>query len=51
MQIRLASAKDIDGIAHVHVASWQTTYPGIIADSVLSIRYISGLQGVPYYED
>jgi len=42
MRIRLASAQDIDGIAHVHIVSWQTTYPGIIADSVLSRLNVEG---------
>jgi len=36
MHIRLASDRDIGGIARVHVASWRSTYQGIIADSVLS---------------
>ena len=36
MKIRSAEQGDADGIAHVHVSSWQTTYAGIIADTVLA---------------
>jgi GNAT superfamily N-acetyltransferase len=33
--IRPATIKDADGIAYVHVRSWQETYRGLIPDSVL----------------
>lgn len=36
MQIRLATLADAPAIAHVHVASWRTTYAGIIPDAVLA---------------
>jgi GNAT superfamily N-acetyltransferase len=35
VQIRLAEPKDAAGIAHVHVSSWRTTYPGIVSAAVL----------------
>jgi L-amino acid N-acyltransferase YncA len=35
MNIRKASVEDAAGIAHVHVASWKTTYAGIMPDEVL----------------
>ncbi|MCP1307336.1 GNAT family N-acetyltransferase [Paenibacillus tyrfis] len=36
MNIRLASVRDIEGIARVHVESWKSTYDGIISESFLS---------------
>jgi len=33
--IRHAVSEDSPGIAHVHVGSWRTTYPGIVPSSVL----------------
>jgi ribosomal protein S18 acetylase RimI-like enzyme len=34
--IRPATLADAEGIAHVHIASWRTTYRGIISDEVLT---------------
>lgn len=34
--IRPATPADAEGIAHVHVASWRTTYRGILPDSLLA---------------
>jgi L-amino acid N-acyltransferase YncA len=39
MQIRRAKAEDAEAIARVHLASWKTTYPGIIPQD-----YIDGLK-------
>lgn len=39
MTIREAIAEDAAAIAHVHLASWKTTYPGIIPQA-----YIDGLR-------
>ncbi len=36
MQIRLATAIDARAIAEVHVASWRTTYAGLLPDEVLA---------------
>ncbi|WP_010497476.1 GNAT family N-acetyltransferase [Paenibacillus elgii] len=36
MNIRLASVRDIEGIARVHVESWKSTYCGIVSESFLS---------------
>lgn len=36
MKIRLASVKDVEGIARVHIESWRSTYKGIISESFLS---------------
>jgi hypothetical protein len=36
MRIRQATIDDVPGIAHVHVASWKSTYKGIISDEYLS---------------
>jgi len=36
MKIRPARVSDADGIAHVHVESWRSTYKGIIADDHLA---------------
>lgn len=36
MIVRPATASDADAIARVHVASWQTTYRGILADDYLA---------------
>jgi L-amino acid N-acyltransferase YncA len=33
--VRLANPKDASAIAHVHVASWRTTYAGIVPDEYL----------------
>jgi ribosomal protein S18 acetylase RimI-like enzyme len=38
ISIRLAEAADVPGIAAVHVASWQTTYPGIVAAGSIDRR-------------
>lgn len=38
MIIRTAQIEDAEGIAHVHVKSWQTTYTGIIPDEVIQSR-------------
>lgn len=49
MQIREASPEDAERIAWVHLESWKTTYPGIIAQS-----YIDGLKvedGVARWRD
>ncbi|MGH2583489.1 MAG: GNAT family N-acetyltransferase [Dehalococcoidia bacterium] len=35
MHIRDANCTDVEGIARVHVASWQTSYRGIVPDTVL----------------
>ena len=35
MKIRRATEKDLIGIAHVHVETWQSTYAGIIPDDYL----------------
>lgn len=35
-KIRRADAGDADGIARVHVASWQTTYAGVVAAETLA---------------
>ena len=35
MKIRRATEKDLIGIAHVHVETWQSTYKGIIPDEYL----------------
>jgi ribosomal protein S18 acetylase RimI-like enzyme len=35
MEIRKAVVGDATGIAHVHVASWKTTYAGIMPDEIL----------------
>ncbi|WP_314589866.1 GNAT family N-acetyltransferase [Paenibacillus terrigena] len=42
MRIRLATEKDIEGIARVHVESWRSTYQGIISESVLSNLTMEG---------
>lgn len=34
--IRVALPTDVNGIASVHVASWRSTYPGMIPASILS---------------
>jgi ribosomal protein S18 acetylase RimI-like enzyme len=39
MRIRPATVSDATAIAHVHLASWKTTYPGIIPQG-----YIDGLK-------
>jgi len=36
MKIRPARVSDADGIAHVHVESWRSTYEGIIAEDFLA---------------
>jgi ribosomal protein S18 acetylase RimI-like enzyme len=36
MQIRPATLEDVPGIARVHVASWRTTYVGIMPDELLA---------------
>ena len=36
--IRKAVLSDVEAIAKVHVASWQTTYPGILPDEVIKNR-------------
>lgn len=46
MQIRAACKNDIEGIAKVHVDSWQETYKGIIPDQFLeSLTYESREKG------
>lgn len=35
MEIRQADIRDAEGIAHVHVESWKTTYKGIVSDEYL----------------
>jgi len=35
VDIRLARPEDAAGIARVHVAAWQTTYRGLIADALI----------------
>lgn len=35
MRIRAAVAEDAAAIAHVHVASWRTTYRGVLPDALL----------------
>jgi len=39
MMVREAKVEDADAIARVHLASWKTTYPGIIPQ-----QYIDGLR-------
>ena len=41
MKIRQATLQDAQAIAHVHVASWQAGYKGLIADSYLQSLSIS----------
>ncbi|MGE7184258.1 N-acetyltransferase family protein [Peribacillus sp. NPDC006672] len=36
MKIRRAIEEDVNGIANVHINSWQTTYKGILPDQYLS---------------
>ncbi|MGA9172637.1 MAG: GNAT family N-acetyltransferase, partial [Thermoactinomyces sp.] len=36
MKIRPATIDDIQGIANVHVKSWQTTYKGIVSEDYLA---------------
>ena len=36
MTIRVATLADAAAIARVHVASWRTTYPGLVPDAVLA---------------
>ena len=36
MEIRAAAVEDASAIAHVHVASWQTTYAGIVPEAYLA---------------
>lgn len=36
IQIRAAQPSDAEGIARVHVASWQTTYAGVVAPETLA---------------
>lgn len=36
INIRRAVGKDAEGIAHVHVESWKTTYSGIMKDSIIA---------------
>ena len=43
--IRRARADDAAGIAQVHVASWRSTYPGMVPDS-----YLLGLSTDAYTE-
>ncbi len=35
MKIRTANPEDASAIAHIHVSSWQATYPGMVAQSYL----------------
>jgi len=44
--IRRARADDAAGIAQVHVASWRSTYPGMVPDS-----YLLGLSTDAYTSD
>lgn len=34
--IRGATVADAEGIAHIHVASWRSTYRGIMPDALLA---------------
>lgn len=43
LTIRRAQSADADAIASVHVASWRTTYPGMVPD-----RYLVGLSAPTY---
>jgi len=36
MLIREARSTDVQALAYVHVASWQTTYPGLLPDTTLA---------------
>lgn len=36
MQVRPATVNDAAAIAHVHVASWRTTYAGLLPDELLA---------------
>ena len=36
LRIRLAQAADAEAIAHVHMASWRSTYRGIVPDDILA---------------
>ncbi|QHW29937.1 GNAT family N-acetyltransferase [Paenibacillus rhizovicinus] len=42
MHIREARKQDAAGIANVHVASWQTTYRGLMAESYLANLSVEG---------
>src|ERR1700730_1563513 len=42
--IRLADLDDAPGIAHVHVASWRTTYRGLLPDEFLESLSESGYE-------
>jgi len=41
--IRPATVEDAPGIAAVHVESWRTTYPGIVAQNYLDALSVEGL--------
>lgn len=46
IRIREAGAKDAEAIARVHVASWKTTYPGIVPQAHLDgLRLENGIAG------
>ncbi len=40
IRIRIATLDDADAIAHVHVASWNSSYRGILADEVIDARTV-----------
>ncbi|NOH10765.1 MAG: GNAT family N-acetyltransferase [Chloroflexi bacterium] len=47
--IREAVLSDVEAIAQVHVASWQSTYPGILPDEVIENRSLE--QRVQYWQE
>ncbi|WP_199621282.1 GNAT family N-acetyltransferase [Paenibacillus alkalitolerans] len=42
MNIRKANIDDVEGVAHVHVNSWRSTYKGLISDTFLSNLTLEG---------
>ncbi|WP_263375217.1 GNAT family N-acetyltransferase [Granulicella aggregans] len=47
--VRLASPQDASAIAHVHVASWRTTYAGIVPDEYL--KTLNEADRLPMWQD
>ncbi|HET9017312.1 MAG TPA: GNAT family N-acetyltransferase [Thermomicrobiaceae bacterium] len=46
MEIRRAGCDDAAGIANVHVASWQTTYRGLVPDAAIARRSLERRLGL-----
>jgi GNAT superfamily N-acetyltransferase len=42
LTIRAATLEDAEKIAHVHVESWRSTYPGIVPEEYLAALSVSG---------